>query len=389
MDIFIRPDDVLLFRDGRAFSAGEAGLASGIFPPAPVPFYGAIRSAMLSQKNAVFSRPASGDGWTFDASQALLDEVGSTTSLGAMAIRRFSMARERAGQIEQLFAVPLDLLIQVNHAGGNGSHNVRLLQPQRMPFADMSNLPCQQYLWSQAHEMDRYESAGELLTESQFQTYLEGRPPVLADPCQERESFFTAEPRTSVKINAETGTASEGNLFTVEFTRVAKDIGFALSLEDASMLAQQGALRLGGEGRSAQYTQCSLKALNKEKICAQVKAQEGRFKLVFLTPAVLDAGWVKSTWQGSNATLAGCKVELLAASVGRYQHIGGWDLAAGRPRLTRRAVPAGSVYFFQSAIDNIDQIFEHLFEQSVSDEPDDVKLGLGIATIGAWPASGR
>lgn len=72
--------------------------------------------------------------------------------------------------------------------------------------------------------------------------------------------------------------------------------------------------------------------------------------------------------------------------------VGGWDLAAGRPKPTRRAVPAGSVYFFELEDGDVDALFDRYFGQSICREDDattlndDGKQGLGLAYLGAWPA---
>jgi CRISPR-associated protein Cmr3 len=50
MQIFIEPSDVLLFRDGRPFSAGEGHRARSIFPPTPNTMQGVIRSKVLADR---------------------------------------------------------------------------------------------------------------------------------------------------------------------------------------------------------------------------------------------------------------------------------------------------------------------------------------------------
>ena len=46
----LEPEDVLLFRDGRPFNAGQDFRAEGSFPPQPAPVVGAIRAALISPK---------------------------------------------------------------------------------------------------------------------------------------------------------------------------------------------------------------------------------------------------------------------------------------------------------------------------------------------------
>jgi CRISPR/Cas system CMR-associated protein Cmr3 (group 5 of RAMP superfamily) len=48
----LRPYDKLFVKDGRPMSLEDDTAASGLFPPPPSVFFGALRSAVLSKANA-------------------------------------------------------------------------------------------------------------------------------------------------------------------------------------------------------------------------------------------------------------------------------------------------------------------------------------------------
>lgn len=56
MRIFIEPNDILMFRDGRPFAGEDDHFARGVFPSSPATIYGALRSHILSVKWSEFNK---------------------------------------------------------------------------------------------------------------------------------------------------------------------------------------------------------------------------------------------------------------------------------------------------------------------------------------------
>ena len=394
--LFVEPNGVLLFRDGRPFSAGDDHLAVGIFPPNPIPFYGALRSAMLGQHGAIFKQGG------FDVGDdAVRKEVGSPASPGTLAITHFSLAQRGGKDVRLLFPAPRDVLRHKEEEAGDPV----LLCPSSFSIDVRTNLPFSYLrpLWHRRSERDLYTSLEGVLGHHTFYQYLAGRPPVKAqdepltrqdeaaspradqaEGYHEANRYYEKEPRTSIRIN-ERGSTGEGQLFTVEFTRLGEDVGFALKLEEATTLEEHGMLRLGGEARSATYRPCELPALDPDPLRRQVEAS-GRFKLVLVTPAAFEKGWIPDGImpETGHGQLGGCDVRLVGAAVGRYEHLGGWDLAKRRPKPTRRAVPAGSVYFFEIERGEPQTLFKTCFGHSIASAEADRKQGLGLAYLGTW-----
>lgn len=377
--IFISPIDVLFFRDGRSFSAGEDHDAHTLFPPLPTSFYGALRSAILSQKNVEFRN----GGFIVKEDGTVEKEVGSPSLLGILQINAFSLAKHAQSTAEPLFPMPADVLKKKK----TESVKYEIAKPTKFEKGEAAKikanfpLPSLQFLWSIHSESDFYESASGFLSISGFQKYLEGKLPNDSEIIPQQK-LYQKEPRTGIRLK-KTKTTGEGQLFSVEFIRVASEIGFLLTLDNASSLSETGFLRLGGESKAASYKIVQASSVNFSEIEKKV-LQDRKFKIVLTTPAVFKQGWIpdgisSTTGEG---VLFGCKVKLVGASLGRYINVGGWNLATNRPKPTQRAVPAGSVYCFEM-LNGEDgaNISTHFGKSILSGEW--AKQGFGLSFIGA------
>ena len=106
------------------------------------------------------------------------------------------------------------------------------------------------------------------------------------------------------------------------------------------------------------------------------------FKVIFSTPAIFEKGWLPK-WIDEK-TLIGeyndLKLKLLAAAIGKPLSIGGFDMKKRMPKPMYKAIPAGSVYYFElleGKMDNVQNIFH---QRSISEiYPEQ---GFGIAYVG-------
>lgn len=406
-DLFVRPADVLLFRDGRPFSAGDDHRATGLFPPPPVPFYGAFRAAAFVHQGVRFRK-----GGLDGVSQAVADEMGSSAEFGRMRMTRFSLAYAGSAGLVPLFPMPADVLRLKKGSEAPGAADWLRVTPTGFtgPVQPRTNrpLPGLRLLWKQRDERAWYEDRPAFVTQAHLACYLvRGLPPApfqhpdaAASDGEGDEPFraaFTTEPRTSIEVDNETQTADDGKLHTVDFTRANRDVGFAVRLAHAATLVEgreSGLLRLGGEARAAMFERSPIPGIG-PAVVAEIRERIDRTKrctLVLTTPAPFANGWIPDgidpeTGVGMLGACQDCRVKLAGAALGRAQHLGGWDIVKNRPRPTRRAVPAGSVYFFEPLEGDVRSLFEGekaLFGKSVCAKPDDRKLGLGIAYLGTW-----
>jgi CRISPR-associated protein Cmr3 len=327
----------------------------------------------------------------FGVSGPVADAVGTKAAPGSLAIRRFSLARRTGGSVERLYPVPRDVLAEKDTAGeALEDRTYTALRPASEVPAAANFPPGSRPLWPAGRERgDVYTGVEAYVPEPAFRRLLRGDD--LSDAMSqavEPEDLFRAEPRTSVSLNTATGTAKEGRLFTVQFTRAADEVGFAVGLagtQDA--FGQRGRLRLGGEARAARYQRADLSQRGGGQALAdRVAEEDGRLKATLITPAVFDGGWRPDGIEpGGGGEVAGCPVRLTGAATGKPRHLGGWDIAEGRPKPARHAVPPGSVYFFKLAdSEAASALAEHGPVVSLCNSGDDRKQGLGLAYLSSY-----
>lgn len=192
-----------------------------------------------------------------------------------------------------------------------------------------------------------------------------------------------------------------GLRFLQEGTSRLEPRWFALSLatEGANVAGQDLALErqiapLGGERRLARWAPASQEwPRMPESIRKQILATR-RARLLLLTPTLFEDGALPA-WSGAAWPLGGdVRAKVLAAAVPRHEVVSGWDLATsngegkpkGRPKPTRRLVPAGSVYFLELQGSETDlQVWcEKTWLACVSDGEQDRRDGFGLAVLGTW-----
>ena len=98
-------------------------------------------------------------------------------------------------------------------------------------------------------------------------------------------------------------------------------------------------------------------------------------------PAWLD----KQTLQGVLPTQSKVKVQLKAVAIDRWLPVSGWDLQSWKPKATRKAVAAGSVYWFGIVEGVLTQAdIEQLWLKPFSDQAQDKLDGFGVVLPAAW-----
>lgn len=350
--LFIEPSDVLLFRDGRSFSAGDQ-LATGQFPPHPTTVYGALRAALLSQGQADFSQNAFGLN-----GQKLGAVVGTKTALGTLTLRGFALARRTPGGVEALYPIPNDVLLQKEDRGQpfSGVRATYLVPSSTLtgapPLANRANMPAGLTpLWPAASEADdgvTFTDAAGWLPGPAFARLLRGDLAALQEAVRP-EALFVSEPRTSVALTPGRRTAAEGHLYSVQFTRPRDGVGFLVEAAAPTLPFESvGWLRLGGEARAAHY-ETTTASLHLPAYDGRAPGDEDPVKLTVVTAAPFAAGWLPDGFDPETlrGTIDGVPCTIIGAAVASPLHLGGWDVAAGRPKPTRRAVPAGSTYFLR------------------------------------------
>lgn len=108
-----------------------------------------------------------------------------------------------------------------------------------------------------------------------------------------------------------------------------------------------------------------------------------RFVLYLSTHAIFKEGWLPE-WIGENGLErkihgTSIKVKLLTAAIGKPVYIGGFDIAKGEPKPMYKAVPGGSVYYFEILDGNVDDL-KKIHGRSISDVYSE--QGFGVCYVG-------
>ncbi|HZU05388.1 MAG TPA: type III-B CRISPR module-associated protein Cmr3 [Chloroflexota bacterium] len=372
--LMLEPLDIWLFRDGRPFTAGSDALARSRFPPSPYTVYGMLRSLLLFQ--------AASRGVVTDLrfGAAVDHAVGAPDDFTRLSLRGPLLARWHGQRVIRYFPAPRDLV----WAGTD--HQAQPLLPAAAPLDGMVSSGLRP-LWVQQAEAPA--GLGDAwLAEDAFHAYLAGAKtgedspsPLRGEPAS---ALYLRELRPGVGLDRQRRTAAEHLLYAVEYIRPRPGVGLVVDvlagLDTAPML-----LGFGGEGRGARCTTLALEAETPPPEVHRRVSASGRVKLVLATPALFAQGWLPA-WvdPATLETRAGQPpLRLVAAAVPRGELIGSFDLVAGKPRPARRAVPAGSVYFFEEREPGAAAAaLARWYGQCLSDEH--AAIGFGLSYAGVW-----
>jgi len=361
MTIRIRPLDTLFFRDGKPFSRGEETWADGAFPPYPSTLFGALRTWYIAQHPAPFSKEA-----IEQSAKITINGIGYY-SCGEvylpMPLDLVSVKEEKEKQQEQ---DPCK-----KKADEYKEHKVLRLQPEEIGGV-VSNYPCSMLLLPPEEEQVKEITQG-LMTQVDLETYLYSTKKDFS--VKKLEDFLKTEPKIGIGRNDTTLTASDALLYRVGMRRVVDlEIVVDVQLPDGTVSLPQQAfiIKLGAENKVAEVRpfRCSL-GIDP----AEVTLKGGRFKLYLATPAIFDGGWEP------DLSRHGIRADLVAAAVGKPLSIGGFDMEKGAPKTMYKAVPAGSVYFYETS-ENLETVKERLFGKPISDKMPE--QGFGITYLGNW-----
>jgi len=385
----IIPHDPLVFRDGRPFSAFPGAKVRGFPYPMPQTLAGAVRGQI---GEALGYRPRE-KSW-----EALREKVSVH---GPLLFDRDDKTL--------FFPAPLDAV----YMKGDGHTHPRLfrLKPEAPPDGVLWNIPLGLHpLLGDLPEGKpdpmpnfwRWERYEQWLHEN-ISSEEEIAPHELGIVGLPREY------RTHVKIDPDTFTAEESMLFETEglvfLAKLSEKETSALSaVRELGMLARveaetlpldplAGFRPLGGERRLAAWVwdkETPSVPKPPAKLVETIQ-QKKRARIILVTPAYFKhhPPYLPPLEDDRTFTLAGLKVKLAAAAVGRAITVSGWDLLKNSPKPSRRLVPAGSVYFveFLEEPDReaIEQWVKTLWLRPMPGQPEqDRRDGFGLVAIGSW-----
>jgi CRISPR-associated protein Cmr3 len=372
MKIFLEPNDVLMFRDGKPFSGGDDHFARSIFPPSPSTLYGAIRSKFLSEKYPQYENFKIGD-----IPEDIKEAVGTPLLPGSLAITNFFTAKRVGGLIQLIFPIPKDI-VKLKMEGKESLFVLK--REEEMERKIKTNLPSPVLspLWLKTEEP--LEEIRGFLSQEMIDKYLCGGVP---DRIIKHSDLYQKDERVGIRKDRIRRTSAAGALYSVEYIRLDEGVGFALEFTSIKDFPKEGFLRLGGDHRSAYYKEIDFSVPGVEAIKQMVESSK-RFKVILLTPAIFSKGWIPD-WidiKSGEGRINDLSLKLVSAATGRSIHLGGFDIVKGMPKIMKKAVPAGSVYCFEMKEGDINKVFEVFWLKSISTEKQNE--GFGISIIGGY-----
>jgi len=350
---FIEPLDVLVFRGNKLFGA-PGSFGEHLMPPWPSVVAGALRTHMLDLAGVSlsdFMAQADSAKGSYGPSD-VVESLGTVKSPGRFAVTWFSLGRRTAsGTMERLFPLPHDLFVK-NEDG----------QKKIVPFVPISLGDCGvetsavlPWIPALALSSQSKGASGYFMGEEGFLDYLDGRIPS-PSALVHQSDLWEIDPRVGIGLDVQSRTASEGRLFSSETIALKPNVGFVVDVVGASgLIAERALLRFGGDGRAAQMEKI-------ETFKRKGASTKNRFRLVMTTPGIFSHGpYPVSPVDPGPIVEGGAVVRLLSAAVGRSQTVSGWDLARHGPKPAQKAVPVGSVYWFQVVEGDPSRLIDDLF----------------------------
>lgn len=384
-DYHIVPHTPLLFRDGRPFDAG--GIAETMPFPLPSTLAGAFRTAYGDQHEVDFSSNAS----------ELLNIPIAGPLLTATTTEACGKEQHRV-----LLPAPANGVCL-----GNQNHAViHRLMPQTLNVDEGTDLHSAEgdllpLFLNTASQEKPYAGAPAFWALAQMEKWLLGECEEL-DAISAGLSAIPTELRTHVKMQNSTLTAEPGRLFQT----MGLDMG-EQRLNGDNGVARYGWTnqRLGFAIRSPESIEPTFRTVGGEGRLANIQPTDGLWPtcspaledalsnadaitLTLATPAIFNNGWLPE-WL-AHETLPGTslKLKLKAVANPRWQAVSGWamqplnnDEKRMGARPVRRAVPAGSVYWFDVVGGDKKEV-PNLWLKSISDQQSND--GFGLVLPGIW-----
>lgn len=333
---FIEPVDVLYLRGNRIFG-GAGDHSEALMPPWPSLVAGALRTRILVDQSVSFNGYAKGTR----PPGPLGGVLGTPVEPGSFRVCCFMVGQRVGDKVSPYLQMPADLVVQ------GAPETCRYLTPTVISGVLKSSY-CLSALPILRVDSPAKPKLGLWLNKEGLTSYLSGKA-LTKKQWRESKDLWGNEGRLGIAMDAASRTVEQGRLYTSDVVALKKDVGFIVGVQGADgFLPSSGLVRFGGDGRGATVEPCD--PAMPEPPWEEI-AGSRRFKLVLSTQGLFPRGWlppgVQQTEDGCAWSYRGMSAKLVAASLGRPEVLSGWDMATDRPKPALRAVPAGSVYWFE------------------------------------------
>lgn len=352
--VAFKPLDTLFFRNGKPFDMGEDNWAEGQFIPSPSVFYGAIRSTY------------------FAANTNEIESIGKQSDPTA-SLQITGVFLAKSGSL--FIPTPLDLVREKDNPEGR-LFSVSLINKDKVQC--FSGYPYDLIPYDERDIVSMPDSfiSLDVLHRSRIKPY-------------ELDYFAENEPKIGVGLDRSTRAGKKGKLFRVGLTRFRHNYNYIEKETDEAyfVVSYQGLapfqdklVKFGAEGKVARIE--STPSVSWPQLAEEAKKSK-YFKITMLTPSIFSNGSSPQL----EKFLPKIEIQTRVSFVGKPKAIGGWDMLNNKPKEMSKAVPAGSVYYYEIksnhtlkdveiALDGIISISEDSEEQN--------KAGFGLFSLGTW-----
>lgn len=362
MKLKIDAIDTLFFKDGKPFSMGEESWADGIFPPPPSVIYGALCSSILSSYNSYSN-----------IKQEDLFNVLKITNI-------YYRIKN-----DNYFPLPLDFVYKKNKSAmeknkekNNKQYKVSLLINKNLNV--LSSIPSKISVIKSDDEVEGLTNV--LINDTTLSNYLHGHIDSDVEAIDINDHLII-ESKIGIGIDNKKHSSEESKLYRVGLRRPGF-FSIILEIEESEQYKNLTKfIKLGAEGKIAKIAQVDFSYnLNKD-----VSSTSKYFKLYLQTPSFFKKGWLPS-WIDENSFIGvynELELKLITAFIGKHLSLGGFDILKKVPKPMRRAVPAGSVYYFEILNGDFERV-KNIFDNKSISEYNTDKLGYGLTLVGVYNA---
>ena len=330
--IEIKALDTLFFRDGKPFEMGDDNWAEGIFPPPPSVIYGALRSAWFAE------HPEE------------MDKMGQENDpTKELRITRIYIGVKGIPYLP----LPLDFVenkgdneSELNLEASNRKYKVHI-QTEKVNV--ISSNPFDSVLFSSTHVEGISKG---VLSIQQYNWYLQNLVSRNYTALKLSDYMLNEAKVGNARENT-THSVLEGKLYRVGMQRLNQ---ISLYIKFTGIVFNSSLVKLGAENKVGHINN----EVNQSNFKLFTDKIYKNFKIIFTTPTIFKNGWLpewinKNTLKGS---YNGVEFTLTNAILGKAEPIGGYDMKKNRPKPMLKAIPAGSVFYFETNSDkSINEIF--------------------------------
>jgi CRISPR-associated protein Cmr3 len=350
MRIKIDAFDTLFFRDGKPFTMGAETWGNSLFPPYPSIIYGALRSAYFSHNVNELSKANTDKDPT---KNLIIKGLYFQYGIDIFSSAPLDYVREKDKKEDSLLPLNIEKL-----KFATSCKTAYVLKPKGNKEVELPS-----DAWISSIFLREYLSGNK---EEIYYIRL--------------SNIVLSEPKIGIGRNNLTKTAEDSMLYRAGMKRL-KDASIVVDFEELN-LPEKGLMKLGGEGRPVYYSK--MEETPVVSVNFDVK-KLNKIKLYLASPAVFEKGWLPDGI-GENSLegeINGIKLSLLTCAIGKPLYIGGFDMAKKEPKPMKRAVPAGSIYYFELLESyETNQLVEKLHNISILKNENYRKQGFGITYLG-------